>query len=32
MGRAMSHARDAKITAAIYLGLWLVYLGSLITR
>jgi len=28
----MSHARDAKITAVIYLGLWLVYLGSLITR
>jgi len=27
-----SHARDAKLTAAVYLGLWLVYLGSYLTR
>jgi len=28
----MNHARDAKLTAVVYLGLWLVYLGSYLTR
>lgn len=27
-----SHTRDAKLTAVVYLGLWLVYLGSYLTR